>query len=198
MTNQELFESLQNHHKEKKIISLSKKLVKKCSFDSGSDIDSLCRLAYWLFVYGYESEVLSVCAITHNVEFPGKGKWAVWDFVMYMWGLEVHIYKSRNENEKANDIIRKMDNLWMYPPTLPHREAEQEMARRNRFTLSYCSNEDKIVRETSETYANEWRLVALFQLVGYTSTGLFPNLSNEKDSVDRIVEEYIDKLKLVK
>lgn len=46
MTNQELFESIQNNHKEKKIISLSKKLIKKCSFDSGSDIDNLCRLAY--------------------------------------------------------------------------------------------------------------------------------------------------------
>jgi len=61
MTNEELFESIQNNHKEKKIISLSKKLTKKCSFDSGSDIDNLCRLAYWLFVYGYENEAISVC-----------------------------------------------------------------------------------------------------------------------------------------
>jgi hypothetical protein len=72
------------------------------------------------------------------------------------------------------------------------------LERRNRFTLSYCSNEDKIERESSEVYANEWRLIALFQLVGYTSTGLFPGLNSEKDSVDRLVEEYIDKLKLVK
>lgn len=30
MTNQELFESIQMGHKEKKVLSLSKKLVKKC------------------------------------------------------------------------------------------------------------------------------------------------------------------------
>lgn len=198
MTNEELFESIQNNHKEKKIISLSKKLTKKCSFDSGSDIDNLCRLAYWLFVYGYENEAISVCQITHNVVFPGKGKWDVWDFIMYMWGLEVHIFKCRNDNEKANDIISKMDNLWMSPPIIRQREPAQELERRNRFTLSYCSNEDKIERESSEVYANEWRLIALFQLVGYTSTGLFPGLNSEKDSVDRLVEEYIDKLKLVK
>lgn len=46
MTNQELFESIQMGHKEKKVLSLSKKLVKKCSFNRGSDVENLCHLAY--------------------------------------------------------------------------------------------------------------------------------------------------------
>ena len=49
MTNQELFESIQMGHKEKKVLSLSKKLVKKCSFNRGSDVENLCHLAYAFF-----------------------------------------------------------------------------------------------------------------------------------------------------
>lgn len=72
MTNQELFESIQMGHKEKKVLSLSKKLVKKCSFNRGSDVENLCHLAYWLYVYGCEDEALKLCEITHEVEFPGR------------------------------------------------------------------------------------------------------------------------------
>lgn len=194
MTNQELFENIRSIHNEKQIISLCKKLTKKCSFNSGADIENLCRLAYWLFVYGYVDEALSVCEITHDVEFPGKGIWAVWDFIMFMWGLEVHIYKNQNDIEKANAIVQKMHNLWMFPPTLPPKNQEHETTRRNGFTVSFCSREKEISNASSETRADGWRFVALFMLIGYGSTGLFPDLVKEKDTVDRLVEEYIRKL----
>lgn len=60
MANYELFESIEARHTEKKIISLCKKLIKKCSFNSGADARNLCELAYWLYVYGYEDDVLLV------------------------------------------------------------------------------------------------------------------------------------------
>ncbi len=151
-------------------------------------------MAYWLFVYGYVDEALSVCEITHNVEFPGKGVWNVWDFIMYMWGLEVHIYQIQNDIEKANAIVKKMDDLWMFPPTLQPENPEHEIARRNRFTASFCSREKEISNARSEAHADGWRLVALFRLIGYGSTGLFPKLNEEKDSVDRLVKDYIKKL----
>lgn len=198
MTNQALFEKIQEEHKEKKIVSLCKKLIKKCSFNSGSDIENLCRLSYWLFVYGYHDDALSVCGITHEIEFPGKGIWNVWDFIMYMWGLEAHIFKLRNKTEQADKIIDEMDRLWMQQPTLPPKPPELEIARRNRFTLSYCSREKDIANARTELHANGWRLVALFRLIGYGSTGLFPNLNSEKASIDRLVDEYIEKLKTVK
>ena len=196
VSNQELFASIMTNHKEKKIVSLCKKLTKKCSFNSGADIENLCRLAYWLFVYDYEGEALSVCSITHDVEFPGKGIWAVWDFIMYMWGLEVHILKQSNNMEKANEIIQKMDKIWKFPPTLPVKVTEHEIERRNRFTVSFCSREKEIANASSETRADAWRFVALFSLIGYGSTGLFPNLNKEKESVDALVEEYIQRLKV--
>lgn len=60
----------------------------------------LILLAYWLYVYGCEDEALKLCEITHEVEFPGKGVWNVWDRILLMWGLEVQIYKNRNMTEK--------------------------------------------------------------------------------------------------
>lgn len=53
MTNQELFESIQMGHKEKKVLSLSKKLVKKCSFNRGSDVENLCHLAYMCHIRAF-------------------------------------------------------------------------------------------------------------------------------------------------
>ena len=198
MTNQELFESIQMGHKEKKVLSLSKKLVKKCSFNRGSDVENLCHLAYWLYVYGCEDEALKLCEITHEVEFPGKGVWNVWDRILLMWGLEVQIYKNRNMTEKADELIRQMDNLWRFPPTLPPADSELEAERRNRFTVEFCSFKENIEGEDSVTSANEWRLIGLMNLVGYGATGLFPNLVKEKETVDCLIEEYMLNLKKVK
>ena len=185
-------------HKEKKVLALSKKLVKKCSFNSGSDVENLCHLAYWLYVYGCEDEALKLCEITHEVEFPGKGVWNVWDRILLMWGLEVQIYKNRNMTEKADELIRQMDNLWRFPPTLPPVDPEVEAERRNRFTVEFCSCKENIEGESSVTSANEWRMIGLMKMVGYGATGLFPNLVKEKETVDRLIEEYMLNLKKVK
>lgn len=198
MPNQELFYTILTSHTEKRIVSLCKKLIKKCSFNSGADIENLCGLAYWLFVYDYKDEALSVCAITHEVEFPGKGIWAVWDFIMYMWGLEIHILKQSNNKKKADEIIQQMDNLLKFPPTLPAKVPEHEIERRNKFTVSFCSREKEIANASSDVRADSWRFVALFHLIGYGATGLFSNLNIEKDFVDALADEYIQKLKATK
>lgn len=152
----------------------------------------------WLYVYGCEDEALKLCEITHEVEFPGKGVWNVWDRILLMWGLEVQIYKNRNMTEKADELIRQMDNLWRFPPTLPPADSELEAERRNRFTVEFCSYKENIEGEDSVTSANEWRLIGLMNLVGYGATGLFPNLVKEKETVDCLIEEYMLNLKKVK
>ena len=48
------------------------------------------------------------------------------------------------------------------------------------------------------TSAYEWRMIGLMKLVGYGATGLFPNLVKEKETVDRLIEEYMLNLKKVK
>lgn len=91
----------------KKVQSLCKKVLKKCSFNSGADIQNLCHLTYWLFVYGYVDEALSVCEITHDVEFSGKGIWAVWDFIMYMWGLKYTSIRIKMTLKKQMPLYRR-------------------------------------------------------------------------------------------
>ena len=194
MTNQELFESIQTTHTEKKIVSLCKKLIKKCTFNSGADAQNLCELAYWLYIYGYEYDVLLICEITHDIEFPGKGGFNVWDFILFIWGLEAHILKERAQIEKANDRIKRMDELW----TLSAKSAEQEAKRRSRFTISECAYEEKIANATSVSSADRWRFLSLFRLIGYGATGLFPCLQKDKAAVDEFAKEYIEKLKQIK
>ena len=112
--------------------------------------------------------------------------------------MEVQIYKNRNMTEKADELIRQMDNLWRFPPTLPPADSELEAERRNRFTVEFCSYKENIEGEDSVTSANEWRLIGLMNLVGYGATGLFPNLVKEKETVDCLIEEYMLNLKKVK
>ncbi len=193
MTNQELFESIQATHTEKKIVSLSKKLIKRCTFNSGADAQNLCELAYWLYIYGYADDVLLVCEITHDIEFPGKGGFNVWDYILFIWGLEAHILKERAQIEKANDRIKRMDELWK----LSSKSAEQEAMRRNRVTISECAYEEKIANDTSASSADRWRFLSLFRLIGYGVTGLFPCLQKEKVAVDELAKEYIERLKQI-
>lgn len=194
MTNQELFESIQASRTEKKIVSFCKKLIKKCTFSSGADAQNLCELAYWLYIYGYTDDVLLICEITHDIEFPGKGGFNVWDFILFIWGLEAHILKERAQIEKANDRIKKMDELW----ALSAKSAEQEAMRRNSITISDCAYEEKIADATSASSADRWRFLSLFGLIGYGVTGLFPCLQKEKASVEKLAEEYIERLKQIR
>ena len=69
-TGKELFESIMNSCPRKKVVSLCKKLIKKCSFNSGEDARNLCSLGYRLFIYGHIDEALAVSRYTHNVPFP--------------------------------------------------------------------------------------------------------------------------------
>lgn len=185
-----VFEIIQGKYAEKKITSLCKKLIKKCSFDSGADVQNLCHLAYWLFVLGYNEDALVVCELTHNVNYPGKGGYNVWDFIMYIWGLEVHILKNDDRLDEAKSRIDKMNAIWMLEPM-----GKFEEERRNRFTLSVCSREKEIINATSETSANKWKFLALFHLIGYGSTGLFPDLEKNKSIVQERMDGYIQTLK---
>lgn len=190
----ELFEELIKNHKEKKVVSYAKKLIKKCSFNSGESASNLCALTYWLYVYGYEDDVMKLCEMTHSIEFPGKGGFNVWDYLFFMWGLEIYLLKKKGLYEKANEIISIMDK-YLYSSSLS-REAEIE--RRNRFTFDYVAYINKIDNAYSNVLANEFRMSALYRLIGYTYTGLFPNLVKDKDKIEDTIKEYISILEKTK
>ncbi|SMC69900.1 hypothetical protein SAMN06296952_2303 [Oscillospiraceae bacterium] len=45
----------------KKVQSLCKKILKKCSFRSTGDLSNVTELASWLYIYGYLDEAIAVC-----------------------------------------------------------------------------------------------------------------------------------------
>lgn len=189
MTNTELFERIRQNHSEKMILSLTDKLMKKCSFHSGKDAENLCRLAYWLFVYGYIEEVHEIYAITKDAEFPGKGGYNVWDFLLYIWGLEVYLLKSGGNEKAAEAIIHTMDKYWSSSPL--SKEAEEQ--RRNSFTYEVVSYAKEIDGATTLRHADSLRFTALFRMIGYTYTELYPKLQEEIDIIQCKTKEYIGK-----
>ncbi len=190
MTNQELFEKIKDNHSEKKIISCCNKLIKKCSFNSGADAENLCHLAYWLYVYGYIEEVEAVYDITQDVEFPGKGIFAVWDFLHPIWGLKVYLLKQSGNEEKAKEIIHKMEQHSMFNST-----KKQEDARRNNIDFDFVCNEKKVIDAGSKADANSWRFISLIGMIGNTYTGFYPHLNAEKDRIEMKISEYLEALK---
>lgn len=191
MTNTELFEQIRENHSEKKIISLTNKLIKKCSFNSGKDAENLCHLAYWLYVYGYDDEVHKVYAITKNIAFPGKSGFRVWDFILYIWGLEVYLQKNAGNEKIAYEIINLMDIYWSSSPL----SKEAEAKRRSSFTYESVCYKEKIESATTTRYANSLRFIALFRMIGYTYTNLYPNLQKDIDKIIFKTKEYVEMLK---
>ena len=88
-----LFDDIMMNHEEREIIELCKKLGKSCSFTKNADMSSLCELAYWLYIYDCKEEALKVCEHV-NIEIPEKINYNVWDFIIWIWGLEAYIYNS--------------------------------------------------------------------------------------------------------
>ena len=195
-----LFEEIMESHKEKKIVSLCKKLIKKCSFTSGADATNLCELAYWLYVIGDSENALKVCELT-NIDIPAKINYNVWDFILFIWGLEAHIY---NENGKTADKefrVEQMKKVWSTPKNSNDTEEKawafmQKILNRKTFE-SVCD-----VKEIEENEAagdkkstDSYRFIALYSMISYGITGFCPDLVKNNDKLNTKIREYIECLR---
>ena len=188
-TGKELFESIMNSCPKKKVMSLCKKLIKKCSFNSGADAENLCHLAYRLFVYGYIEEALAVCRYTHDVPFPGKGIFNVWDFILFIWRLEVFLL----QKEEANTRVKEIDYIHIQPVNAIFNTPEKcrKFANERYQRVSYPDVLEREKIEESEQYANNYRFIALFYMIGYGATGLYPNLSAHWKELQQDINNYV-------
>ena len=192
-TGKELFESIMNSCPKKKVMSLCKKLIKKCSFNSGADAENLCHLAYRLFVYGYIEEALAVCRYTHDVPFPGKGIFNVWDFILFIWGLEVFLLQKEEKYEEANTRVKEIDYIYIQPVNAIFNTPEKcrKFANERYQRVSYPDVLEREKIEESEQYANNYRFIALFYMIGYGATGLYPNLSAHWEELQHDINNYV-------
>lgn len=188
-----LFESLMERHQEKNIISLCKKLMKKCSFNSGADARNLCDLAYWLFVYGYYDDVHAVYEYTTQAVFPGKGIFNVWDYLHKIWGLE--IYLSNDKPEHVNAIIAEVKRHYLDGPM--YNEAAENL-RRETVDFDYVSAKKHFEPEDKSAYGISCRLSGVQKMIGMTAFGIYPKLLADEEKIKSKTEEYLSVLREVK
>jgi len=191
-----LFEEIMESHKEKKIISLCKKLIKKCSFTSSDDATNLCELAYWVYVVGDDENALKVCEFT-NIDIPAKINYNVWDFILFIWGLEAHIY---NENGKTADKefrVEQMKKVWSTPKNSNDTEEKawafmQKILNRQTFEL-VCDIKEIEENEAAgnKKSADSYRFIALYSMISYGITGFCPDLVDKGEDLNGKIKEYI-------
>ena len=195
-----LFEKIMESHKEKKILSLCKKLIKKCSFTSSADVISLCELAYWLYVVGDDENALKVCEFT-NIDIPAKINYNVWDFILFIWGLEAHIYNESGKTADKEFRVEQMKKVWSTPKNSNDTEEKawafmQKILKRQTFE-SVCDVKEIEENEAAgdKKSADSYRFIALYSMISYGITGFCPDLVDKGEKLNEKIREYIGCLK---
>ncbi|MDR2904840.1 MAG: hypothetical protein LBU73_02685 [Helicobacteraceae bacterium] len=192
-----IFEQIKEKCQKKKAVSLCNKLLKKCSFKSGADCENLCHLAYWLYIYGEKELAMGCVALTHNAPF--EANYNVWDFIHFMWGLQMRLLREQGKEGEAQRIADAINAHLLTPSKImtPDQMPAREEKRRSRFTYEDIIVKEKVeraLRENDLTGANEWRFIALLGMIGNTETGFYPKLNEHKRQIEEKIIEYISEL----
>lgn len=191
-----LFEDIMMNHKEQTIVRLCKKLSKSCSFTKNTDMTSLCELAYWLYIYNYKEEALKVCEYA-NIEIPEKINYNVWDFIIWIWGLEAYIYHETGREDDKNFGVTQMKKVWSTPKRNDVTEEEawrfcQKIMNRETFeSICKTAKIEQASAANDKKLENHYRFTALYSMIGYGVTGFYQNLENNKEKLSEKINEYI-------
>jgi hypothetical protein len=194
---EKLFEEIMENCNHKKVQSICKKLNKKFSFKSEKDVENLCHLIYWLYILGKLDFVKKCIKYTHIIEYDRNN--FLWSFINSIWGLEIRILRQESNVEEINNIIQQMDKNDLLPnknETSEERRKHIEK-RRNRFVVEDVSYQKQIedsINDDDIKGANEWRFIALLSLIGDTETGFYPNLNNNRDKIEKVIENYMKEI----
>ena len=191
-----LFEEIMERQDDKKIVSLCKKLNKKCSFASGADAANLCELAYRLYVMGAKEDALKVCEFT-NIDIPTKINFNVWDFILFIWGLEAYIYNEDGRSEDKENRVSLMKKVWSTPKNASDTEEkawafmQKIFARKTIDSVCDIKEIEEAMAEGDKKSANATRLTALYNMIGYGITGFCPELEKNNDELNTKIREYV-------
>lgn len=190
------FEEIMERQDDKKIVSLCKKLNKKCSFASGADAANLCELAYRLYVMGAKEDALKVCEFT-NIDIPTKINFNVWDFILFIWGLEAYIYNEDGRSEDKEYRVSLMKKVWSTPKNASDTEEkawafmQKIFARKTIDSVCDIKEIEEAMAEGDKKSANATRLTALYNMIGYGITGFCPELEKNNDELNTKIREYV-------
>ena len=191
-----LFEDIMMEHDEKEIMRLCKKLNKSCSFTKNSDMATLCELVYWLYVFNDKENALKVCEYT-NIDIPITINYNIWDFILFIWGLEAHIYDEYGRMDDKNFRISQIKKVRSTPKNKD--ETEESAWKFSQKTMNRVSFESACMIKNIEQDSvkddikkgNKYRLLALYNMIGYGVTGFYPELEKNKDKLNSKINEYI-------
>ena len=195
-----LFEDIMMEHDEKEIMRLCKKLNKSCSFTKNSDMATLCELVYWLYVFNDKENALKVCEYT-NIDIPITINYNIWDFILFIWGLEAHIYDEYGRMDDKNFRISQIKKVRSTPKNKDETEESawkfsQKIMNRVSFeSACMIKNIEQDSVKDNIKKGNKYRLLALYNMIGYGVTGFYPELEKNKDKLNSKINEYIMCLK---
>ena len=192
-----LFEKIMEAHREKPVVSLCQKCMKKFSPKSGADVTNLTDLCFWLFVYGDGDTVLQLVALTHDWVFDYSFN-LVWETVHILWALEV--YLRRHSGDTAGAHVRRnaiLQNL--RTPAGTAVTQEEHDARRakvyNRTIYSeatYQLDIEKAIAMGNKSRLTGWMLSALKRMIGYGEIGLYPDFVSHEAQREADIVQYAD------
>ena len=194
-----LFEEIIQKCNHKKVVSLCKKLAKKLSFNNMKDVENLCHLVYWLYILN-EKELAKKCIIlTDNLQF--NQNYNVWSFIHSIWGLNIKLLCDEGKDNEADDIIKTISQHYLMPiksiNETPEKTQIRENKRRERVTLEKASNKEEIencLKDKNIKLANEYRFVAIIELISNIEIGIYPNLNKDKEVIEVIIKKYIEEI----
>ena len=104
---QEVITGIQQKVEKKAVQSLCKKVLKKCSFNSQSDLNNLEDIAYWLYVFEYYDEAIQVCDLFNEMQFTGN--YSLWSAADGAFCLKSRILRERGELEESKKLVERIN-----------------------------------------------------------------------------------------
>ena len=132
-----------------------------------------------------------------NIEIPEKINYNVWDFIIWIWGLEAYIYNETGRKDDKNFRVAQMKKVWSTPKRNDETEEEawrfcQKIMNRKTFeSICNTANIEQASAVNDKKAENHYRLTALYSMIGYGVTGFYLNLENNKEKLSEKIKEYI-------
>ena len=180
----EIIQSIIDTVDKKKVQSLCKKVLKKCSFKSANDMNNLLRLANWLYVYGYCDEAIKVCDLVRDIQF--NGNYTVWSVIDSLHCQKARILRERGEVQEAKEIVDFVNK---------YRSPELYKNIVDWFLNTLDTNIRVGIEINSKSSEYQWRIAKMNCAIKYKEAGQFP-VSDEE--LERIIREQIEVLSKVK
>lgn len=168
----------------KKIQSLCKKILKKCSFKSKNDLVNVSDLATWLYIYEYYDEAIAVCDLLLDLEFTGN--YTIWWHADYTACLKARILREKNITDGRKELLERVKK---------HRHPDLYINGVDWYRITVNKNIQSDDDYSPNRINDGWRMEKLKHAIMYREAGSHP-IPDEEFEAD--IKEIIDLLKLVK